>query len=437
MTSFSPRSVLESLLQKEQKLCVVGLGYVGLPLVAAFSPKVSVVGYDIDKEKVKRLVLGLDPNNELPPNSFDPNEVHFTSNLNDISDCRVYIVTVPTPITKNNTPDLEPLKSASQSIASVIKKGDVIIYESTVFPGCTEEICIPILEELSGLTSSIDFFVGYSPERINPGDKMHTLSNTIKIVSGQNEKTSDFVSLLYEQVITVGVHRSSSIKVAEAAKIIENVQRDLNIALMNELALIFDKMNINTQDVIEAAGTKWNFHKYYPGLVGGHCISVDPYYLTYKAQEMGYTPDVILSGRKVNDEISSVITKKVLQCLSTLKITPSEARVLVMGVTFKENVSDIRNSRVLDLINELMSYGIKIDAFDPYANKEVFKRTMRFELADQPSGTYDCIITAVGHASFMSWDEKSFINILKPSSKLIDVKAIYRNKFKTIKSWSL
>ncbi len=426
----------KALLEGHRSLCLIGLGYVGVPLLASFSDIIKVVGVDTDEAKINSLNQGIDPNQEFASDSFNLDNIKLCSNLNEVLNCDTYIVTVPTPITKNKTPNLSPLKSASKSIGQKLKKGDLVIFESTVYPGCTEEVCIPILEQESNLEFQKDFNVGYSPERINPGDKVHRLDNTIKIVSGDNPDTLLEVSEIYRLIINAGVHKADSIKVAEAAKIVENVQRDVNIALMNELALIFDRIGINTNSVLEAASTKWNFHRYSPGLVGGHCISVDPYYLTYKAQELGYFPNVILSGREVNNRISRFLSNKIVQHIGKFGLSLSEARVLIKGVTFKENVSDLRNSKVIDLINHLLSYSIHVDVVDPWANAAELNKNYGIKLASTPSGKYDCIVVSVKHKQFLELDELYYSNILKPDGLLFDVKNQYSGKLKNIAVWS-
>ncbi|MCK5470642.1 MAG: nucleotide sugar dehydrogenase, partial [Cyclobacteriaceae bacterium] len=348
--------MIEKFLQKEQKICVVGLGYVGLPVALEFASKFKVVGFDINQNRVEMMQQGIDPSNELDSSKFEGCDISFTANSTDIKDCTFYIVAVPTPINEHKNPDLKPLLSACKITGGVLKKGDVVVFESTVYPGCTEEDCVPALEKESGLKFKEDFAIGYSPERINPGDKLHTLTKITKVVSGNDENTLKLVSELYGSIIEAGVHEASSIKVAEASKIIENTQRDINIALMNELSLIFKKMDINTFEVLEAAGTKWNFLKFFPGLVGGHCIGVDPYYLTHKAMELGYFSKVITAGRNINDSVHAQIAKEIVQYLIEQDKSLKQTKVLVMGVTFKENVSDIRNSKVPELIKELMEF---------------------------------------------------------------------------------
>ena len=421
----------------DAKIAIIGLGYVGLPLALEFAKTFNVIGYDINFNKIQTLKERVDPNNELDSSDFIEKQIEFTHNPDDLTDICTYIIAVPTPVTRFNVPDLGPLQKASKLVGSKLNKDDLVIYESTVYPGCTEEDCIPILEEYSGLKFLEDFKVGYSPERINPGDKVHTLTNTVKIVSGCDCDSLKDISLLYESIIEAGVYKAESIKVAEAAKIVENTQRDLNIALMNELSMIFDRMGINTLNVINAAASKWNFLKFYPGLVGGHCIGVDPYYLTYKAIELGYTPEIILSGRKINDNLSQHVAKKTIQLISESTKTDQRSKVLVMGVTFKENVSDIRNSKVVDLAKELINYGLDVDVVDPYVDAEVLKEEYELELADQVGENYDCIIVAVKHKQYIDLTEHYFKAISKTDGALIDIKSQYLGKIKDLRYWTL
>ena len=428
--------MLEQLQKGNSNIAIIGMGYVGLPLALEFGKDLNVIGFDISEPLIATLKKGKDPKGETPDKDFQNRKITFTRDESMLKDISVYIVAVPTPITKLKSPDLRPLKSASSIIGRHMKKGAVVIYESTVYPGCTEEDCVPILERESGLKHLEDFNVGYSPERINPGDKVHTLTNTIKIVSGDTPKTGELIAQLYEHIIAAGVHRAPTIKVAEAAKIIENTQRDLNIALMNELSIIFDLMDINTQDVIAAAGTKWNFLKFYPGLVGGHCIGVDPYYLTYKSEQLGYKPEIILSGRKVNDNLSRHVVKRLLNHMKTHEIRPSNSRVLVLGVTFKENVSDIRNSKVIEVIQELQNYNIEVDIYDPCVDKEELMETYQLNTIYEIGQDYDGIIAAVKHDEFKSLDKKDFIRISNPKSILMDIKSMYEH-FEELYYWSL
>ena len=366
--------MFEALRNKEKKIAIVGLGYVGLPLAMGFADKLSVIGYDINEERLAKLREGIDPNGELASSQLVGKDIEFTSSADKLREASFYIIAVPTPIDQHNEPDLTPLLTATRTVASVLKKGDYVVYESTVYPGCTEEDCVPLLEEISGMVYKQDFKVGYSPERINPGDKVHTLQNTVKIVSGCDDEALSEIRQIYGLIIEAGLHQAPSIRVAEAAKIIENTQRDVNIALMNELSIIFDRMGINTYDVLEAAGTKWNFLHFYPGLVGGHCIGVDPYYLVHKAKELQYHPKMINSGRFVNDSMGRYIAKKIVKKVLGLGKNILHARVLVMGMTFKENVSDIRNSKVVDMVREFIDFGAVVDVVDPYASPAAVKQ---------------------------------------------------------------
>ncbi|MDB5263991.1 MAG: nucleotide sugar dehydrogenase [Adhaeribacter sp.] len=426
------------LVKKEATLAVIGLGYVGLPIALEFARKIKVIGFDISKPRVEMMRNSVDPSGELDAAAFAGCDITFTDDLEVLREAQFYIVAVPTPIDQHAMPDLKPLLGASTSVGKVLKPGDYVVYESTVYPGCTEEDCIPILEELSGLKFRQDFKVGYSPERINPGDKEHTLSKIVKVVSGCDEDSLDNIAKTYELVIQAGIHRASSIKVAEAAKIIENTQRDVNIALMNELSLIFDRMKINTYEVLEAAGTKWNFLKFSPGLVGGHCIGVDPYYLTYKAKELGYDARVILSGRNTNDNMGAYIAKKAVQLMVKQGKDISKAKVLVMGATFKENVEDIRNSKVADVINELKGFSVNVEVIDPYANSKELEHEYGFGLVTEPAKDYDAVIVAVNHLPFVDLDQAYFESITKDKAVFIDVKGIYRNRINNkLTYWSL
>src|SRR5215203_239290 len=373
----------QQLLDKKEKLAVIGLGYVGLPIALEFAKKISVIGFDISSRRVEMMKQGIDPSNELKKEAFEGCDITFTDSLDVLREAGFIIVAVPTPVDEHNVPDLKPVKSASETVGKVIKKGGYVVFESTVYPGCTEEDCLPIIEKLSGLKNVTDFKLGYSPERINPGDKTHTLSKVIKVVSGCDAESLEEIAKTYELVVTAGVHRASCIKVAEAAKIIENTQRDLNIALMNELSIIFDKMNINTYEVLEAAGTKWNFLKFYPGLVGGHCIGVDPYYLTYKSSELGFDSRVILAGRYINDNMSLYVARRVVRHIISNVNDVKSAKVLVMGATFKENVSDIRNSKVADVVKELKEFFLNVDVVDPHASSEELEHEYGFGLAEK------------------------------------------------------
>lgn len=419
-------SISKKLFNKEEKISVIGLGYVGLPIALEFAKKLSVIGFDINAKRVAMMQEGSDPSKELDAEAFENVDISFTSNIEDLKDATFHIVAVPTPIDKNNLPDLTALKSASRTAGQALKKGDYVVFESTVFPGATEEICIPIMEEVSGLTFRTDFKVGYSPERINPGDKVHTLTNVVKVTSGCDEESGAEIAKVYESVITAGIHAAPSIRVAEAAKIIENTQRDLNIALMNELSLIFHKMDINTFDVLKAAGTKWNFLNFYPGLVGGHCIGVDPYYLTFKANELGHFAQVITAGRSVNDGMSKFIATELVKGLIKAGKNVIKSRVLVMGITFKEDVSDIRNSKVADVIKELNSYGISVDIVDPHADPEEVKEEYDIEMSSEINGSYDAMIVAVSHKDYLSLEDDFFGKHLEKDGILFDVKGLYR-----------
>jgi len=423
--------------EKDIRIGVIGLGYLGLPLALAFSKHFKVKGYDINERVLSEIKSGKDPNNELETFSINAESLSFHSDIDALYDCNVYIVTVPTPVTSLKLPDLGPLKAASKSVAKILNKGDLVIYESTVYPGCTEEDCVPVLEKYSGLQYKLDFKVAYSPERINPGDKKHTLENTVKIVSACDNDTCTFVKTMYERIVKAGIYTTRSIKVAEAAKIIENTQRDLNIALMNELSIIFDLMGINTLEVLEAASTKWNFQKYTPGLVGGHCISVDPYYLTYKSQELGYHPEIILSGRKVNDNLSKHILKRTLQFLEYRTDTEKEARVLILGISFKENVSDIRNSKTIEVARELIQQNVELEIYDPHVDAIKLKEEYDLELVNEIGENYDCVMVAVKHKEFESFDEDYFLSITNENPVLIDIKSIYKDRINSMRYWSL
>ena len=432
-------NLYERLLKKETRLSVIGLGYVGLPIALEFARRVPVTGFDIREDRVEMMRNKIDPSEELPTEAFEGCDILFTSSPADLKDCTFHIVAVPTPVDKHNLPDLSPLIAATRTVGKILKKGDYVVYESTVYPGATEEDCVPVLEELSGLKFIQDFKVGFSPERINPGDKEHMLTNVVKIVSGCDDESLDVIAKTYELVVKPGVHRAPTIKVAEAAKIIENSQRDINIAFMNELSLIFNRMNINIYDVLEAAGTKWNFLKFYPGLVGGHCIGVDPYYLTYKAEEYRYHARVINAGRYVNDSMGFYIAKQTVKKLIKAGKNVIHSRVLVMGATFKEDVSDIRNSRVADLINELKSYEVNVDVVDPYANSEELMHEYGFGLSPSPNGAgrYDAVIVAVAHKPYLELDEGYFSSILSENGILVDVKGVFRKRIKELAYWSL
>lgn len=425
------------LLDKKKTLAVIGLGYVGLPIALEFAKKIKVIGFDINADRVEMMRNKIDPSKELESAAFDGCDIEFTNNLEVLRKANFFIVAVPTPVDEHNIPDLIPVTRASETIGKVIKKGDYVVYESTVYPGCTEEDCVPVIEKLSGLKMVEDYKIGYSPERINPGDKEHTITTITKVVSGCCEESLDTIAKVYELVVKAGVHKASSIKVAEAAKIIENTQRDLNIALMNELSIIFDRMNINTYEVLEAAGTKWNFLKFQPGLVGGHCIGVDPYYLTYKSKELGYDSRVILAGRTINDGMGAYVAKKVLQHIIKNNGNIKDAKVLVMGATFKENVSDIRNSKVADVIRELKSFSLNVDVTDPHADSEELHHEYGFGLTEKIAADYDAVIITVPHDDYKKLDDAYFASITGKEALIADLKGIYRKKITTRQYWSL
>ncbi|KAB7886158.1 nucleotide sugar dehydrogenase [Poseidonibacter ostreae] len=414
-----------------KKICIIGLGYVGLPLAAAFAKKYTVVGFDINEPRVEELNNDYDRTLELDKEQLVEvkDNITYSCDLEDIKDANIYIVTVPTPIDSSNRPDLTPLVKSSQMIGRVLKQDDIVIYESTVYPGVTEEVCVPQLEATSGMTFNKDFFCGYSPERINPGDKEHTVTKILKITAGSNPEIADEVDNLYKSIITAGTHKASSIKVAEAAKVIENTQRDVNIALVNELALIFDTMGIDTNDVIEAAATKWNFIKLKPGLVGGHCIGVDPYYLTFKAEELGYKPNLILGARQINNGMGKYIAEKTIKLMIKKGKLIKDANILVMGLTFKENCPDIRNTKVVDIIHELEEYGAKIDVYEPWID-EKDKDYYDYNFVNNPlenDKKYEAIVVAVGHDKFKSFSQEEFESLINGENILIDVKGIIPN----------
>ena len=429
--------MFSSIVKKQSKIGVIGLGYVGLPIALEFAKKASVIGFDINEKRIALLNNKVDPSDEMEAKDFESADIIFTNSLEQLKEANFFIVAVPTPVDAHNVPDLVPIQKASETIGKVIKKGDYVVFESTVYPGCTEEDCLPIIEKLSGLKVCIDFKLGYSPERINPGDKQHTLATIVKVVSGCDAEAAEEIAKVYEMVVTAGVHRASSIKVAEAAKIIENTQRDVNIALMNELSIIFDRMGINTYEVLEAAATKWNFLKFHPGLVGGHCIGVDPYYLTYKAAELGFNSRVILSGRYINDNMGNYVSKKLIQHIIANTNNVKEAKILVMGATFKENVSDIRNSKVADVIKTLQSYFLKVYVHDPYANEEQLQHEYGFGLTKEIDNDYDAVLVSVPHKEYLGYDDTYFASITKEHAMVADLKGIYRNKITSRKYWSL
>ena len=430
-------SISNHLFKKEKKLSVVGLGYVGLPIALEFARTLSVIGFDINSRRIGLMRKGIDPSRELDNEAFRDTDICFTSDPADLKQAAFHIVAVPTPIDKNNLPDLTLLKAASKTVGGVVKKGDYVIFESTVYPGATEEICVPIMEQESGLKCVRDFKVGYSPERINPGDKVHSLTNVVKVTSGCDEESAEEIAAVYGRIIKAGIHKAPGIKVAEAAKIIENTQRDLNIALMNELAVIFDKLGINTFDVLKAANTKWNFLNFIPGLVGGHCIGVDPYYLTFKANELGHFAQVITAGRSVNDGMSRFIVAKLVKELIKAGRNILHSRIMVMGITFKENVNDIRNSKVADIVKELKSYGMIVEIVDPMADPEEVEHEYGIGMTDKASGSYDAIILAVSHRDFTSLDEQFFLDHLNDGGVIFDVKGLFGSLNSKVKYLSL
>ncbi len=430
-------NMYSKLVNKETKLSVIGLGYVGLPIALEFAKQIEVIGFDIKPERVELMKKGIDPSNELEADAFKRSDIVYTSNPDDLKTASFHIIAVPTPTNRNNLPDLTPVLGASETVGKVLKKGDYVVYESTVYPGCTEDDCIPVLEKYSGLKCGTDFKVGFSPERINPGDKNHTLTKIVKVTSGCDAESAENIAKIYELIIKAGVHRASSIKVAEAAKIIENTQRDINIAFMNELSIIFNRLGVNTYEVLEAAGTKWNFLRFFPGLVGGHCIGVDPYYLSFKAKSLGYHPQIIDSGRFVNDSMGRYIGKQTVKKMIAAGKDLKTVRVLVMGITFKEDVTDIRNSKVADVINELDDFNIYVDVIDPGAGIQEVKEEYGIDLKEKPSGKYDAIILAVSHKEYSNLDESFFASLLNKDGIIVDVKGILRGRIKNHTYWSL
>jgi UDP-N-acetyl-D-galactosamine dehydrogenase len=429
--------MFQSIKDKTKQICVIGMGYVGLPIALEFAKHYKVIGFDINSKRIDMLKNHEDPSKEIESDEFKNKDIVFTDQLEDLEAASFYIVAVPTPIDDGKNPDLKPLQSASKAVGKVISKGDYVVYESTVYPGCTEEDCIPVIEKYSKLSFPEDFKVGYSPERINPGDKVNTITKITKIVSGCDKESLRNISDLYGSIIEAGIHEAPTIKVAEAAKIVENTQRDLNISLMNELSLIFDKMNINTYDVIEAAGTKWNFLKFYPGLVGGHCIGVDPYYLTYRATELGIHPRVIAAGRFTNDMMGAHIAKVSIKKLIGNDKQIRQSKILIMGATFKENVSDIRNSKIVDIVNELKSFSVNVEVADPHASSHDVQEEYGFSLADEITSGYDGIILAVAHDEYKNKPQSWFKSICNEHAFLLDLKGIYRDKINELEYWSL
>ncbi len=411
----------------ETRLAVVGLGYVGLPLAAEFARSREVLGFDINQGRIEALRAGLDATQELSREELAAAKgLSFTSDLEDLRACNTFIVTVPTPIDGHKRPDLTPLIKASETLGKVLKPGDLVIYESTVYPGATEEDCVPVLERVSGLRFNEDFFAGYSPERINPGDKEHRVATIMKVTSGSTPEIAERVDALYREIITAGTHRAPSIRVAEAAKVIENTQRDLNIALMNELAIIFNRLGIDTEAVLEAAGTKWNFLPFRPGLVGGHCIGVDPYYLTHKAQQVGYHPQIILAGRRLNDGMGAYAVSSLVKAMLRRRIQVEDARVLVLGLTFKENCPDLRNTRVVDIVSELEDYNVRVDVHDPWADAEEARAEYGYELVAEPEqGAYDGIVLAVAHEQFKQLGAEALRRWGRPEHVLFDLKSVF------------
>ncbi len=414
----------------ETKIAIVGLGYVGLPLAVEFGMKMPVIGFDINKPRIGELNSGIDSTLEVSSDELaQATKLSYSADVDDLKSCNVYIVTVPTPIDKFKNPDLTPLEKASFMLGGVISKGDIVIYESTVYPGATEEVCIPIIEKQSGLVFNKDFYAGYSPERINPGDKEHRVSTILKVTSGSTPEVADFVDHLYQTIITAGTHKASSIRVAEAAKVIENTQRDVNIALINELALIFNRLDIDTEEVLIAAGTKWNFLPFRPGLVGGHCIGVDPYYLTHKAQEIGYNPEMILAGRRLNDNMGSYVVSQVIKLMLKKRIHVNDAKILMMGLTFKENCPDLRNTRVTDMIEELENYGATVDVYDPWVDADEAQQAYDITPVKTPAKeNYDAIILAVGHDQFKNMSVAEIRKYGKDKHVLYDIKYIFPTK---------
>ena len=427
----------QDLISRNKTLAVIGLGYVGLPIALEFAKNIKVIGFDINAARIELMKKGIDPSGELSADSFNGCDIEFTNDLEVLKKAHFYIVAVPTPVDDHNVPDLIPVKSASETIGKVLKKGDYVVFESTVYPGCTEEDCIPIIEKISGLEKVVDYKIGYSPERINPGDKEHTISTITKVVSGCCEESLNEIAKVYEIVVKAGVHKAPSIKVAEAAKIIENTQRDLNIALMNELSIIFDKMNINTFDVLDAAATKWNFLRFQPGLVGGHCIGVDPYYLTHKSKKLGYESQVILAGRVINDGMAEYVAKKLLQHIIQYNGNIKHSKVLIMGATFKENVCDIRNSKVADVVKELKLFSLNVHVSDPNANSEDLHREYGFGLTADLSNDYDAVIISVPHNEYKLLDDAYFSSITKENALIADLKGFLRGKIKSRYYWTL
>ena len=429
--------MFNSLIEKKKKIAVIGLGYVGLPVALEFGKKFSVIGYDNNPERVRMMQRHIDPSHEMTKNDFAGKDIIFTSTPDDLREAHFFIISVPTPVTSYKVPDLNSLFSATETVGKILKEGDYVVYESTVYPGCTEEDCVPLLEKHSGMQLGKHFKIGYSPERINPGDQQRRFPDILKVVSGSDSEALDEIAQVYESVVAAGVYKAPGIKVAEAAKVVENTQRDLNISLMNELAIIFDRLDIDTQEVIKAAGTKWNFLPFYPGLVGGHCISVDPYYLLHKAKQVGYEPQVIHSGRRINDGMPGFVAKKLVQMLVQNGKSLQTSRVLIMGITFKENVADIRNSKIAELVRELHSFSVHTDLIDPYASKEDVQKELNLNLSDHPSGLYDAVLVALAHTAFLSLDRSFFQSVTTEKGILMDLKGIYSTLSTGLTYWRL
>lgn len=426
-------SLYEKIVKREEKISLIGLGYVGMPIAVAFAKKASVIGFDISKEKIELYKKGIDPTKEVGNDVISKTTVDFTYDETKLKEAKFHIVAVPTPINKDKTPDLRPVESATRTLGRNLTKGSIVVFESTVYPGVTEDVCVPILEKESGLKCGKDFKVGYSPERINPGDKLHRLETIVKVVSGMDEESLDIIAKVYELVVDAGVYKAESIKVAEAAKVIENSQRDINIAFMNELSIIFNKMNIDTNAVLKAAGTKWNFLKFFPGLVGGHCIGVDPYYLTYKAEQVGYHSQIILSGRRINDDMGKYVVENLVKLLIKSDINVRTSKVAILGFTFKENCPDTRNTRVIDIYKELKEYGIEALIHDPQADLEEARHEYGVEFVSfEDIKNMDAVIVAVSHTEFIKLSEKDINKLFKNSSNLkkvlVDIKGIYNKK---------
>ncbi|MDT2646099.1 nucleotide sugar dehydrogenase [Enterococcus dongliensis] len=419
------KNLFDQIVNGKEKISLVGLGYVGMPIAVAFAKKVEVIGFDLNKAKIEQYKSGVDPTKEVGDKAIQETTVEFTSNPEDLKKAKFHIVAVPTPVNEDHTPDLTPVESASKTVGQNLVKGSIVVFESTVYPGVTEDICIPILEKESGLKCGEDFKVGYSPERINPGDKIHRLETIVKIVSGMDEESLDTIAKVYELVVEAGVHRASCIKVAEAAKVIENSQRDINIAFMNELSIIFHKMGIDTKEVLEAAGTKWNFLKFYPGLVGGHCIGVDPYYLTHKAEQLGYHSQVILAGRRINDDMGKEVANSAIKLLIQNKKSVSNAKIGIFGFTFKENCPDTRNTKVIDIVNELNEYGLEPVVFDPEADADEARRIYGVEFANESDmNELDIVIIAVNHSQFAKKDNQYWLDKVNNPKIIMDLKGM-------------